>query len=397
MLLYKNGSTFEYAASMAATWVWAPAFYVTSFIGYNQGLFSLIIFLIPNFLGVFLFGIFAKHAIYSQNKQGLTFNDIIARSCISQERLHTVLGVVLLTCSSIVQLIGMHLLLTHWFSVDKLTSAFLISAVSLLIVWKNGIKASIVSDVYKYLLVLIAGIILLGVTLFDPSNNFSQITFFKEQETTSILNFAITGGLGLITAPYVDQTFWQRAYSMKKENLVKTFAITACIFIVIPAMFGTIGLLCATQGHGADWIISNYFDGWLGVLFGLAVFCALLSTLDSNLCAMQCLQTDLLKTEKYNKASYFILLAVSCLFFISFNMTINDYWLIYGTARSTAFVPMLLVLLNRFDARRLFIGTLLAVVVGAGGYVMLKHWDHVYLMSILACLLPLIGYKPKQA
>lgn len=396
MLLYKNGTTFEYAASMAATWVWAPAFYVTSYIGYNQGLISLIIFLIPNFLGVLLFGLFAKYVTSQQSTQGITFNDIVNRAGIRQERLHSLLGLVLLVCSSIVQLIGMHLLLTHWFHVDKLISALIISAISLGIVWKNGIKASIISDVYKYLLVLFAAIVLLGITLADPNTNVSNIPLFKEQELTSILNFAITGGLGLLTAPYIDQTFWQRAYSMKKEDLVKTYAITASIFIVIPAMFGTIGLLCATQGHDG-WNIANYFDGWMGILFGAAVFCALLSTLDSNLCAVECLQVDIFKTEKNSKISYFVLLAISGLLFVSLDATINDYWLLYGTARSTAFIPTLLILLNKFDTNRLFYSTAVAAIGGTIAYVLLKNWDYVYMISIIAAFLPILGYKAKAS
>ena len=390
MILYKQGTTLQYAASMASTWVWAPAIYVSAFTGYYYGLAGALAFTVPNILALILFGYVSSYAIQNLKHQGFTFNDILeSKVNQSQIRIHTAVSLVILVCSCMVQIIGMHLLLSNWFEIPKIVSALLISVVSLLIVWKSGIKGSIISDTWKYFITVIAGIILLGSLLLDDYD-ISKIKIYDPIDNSYLIPFAITGTIGLLSAPYVDQTFWQRAFS---ANNRKMFDLSAILFAVIPITFCLIGMICATNGVQNGWQISSQFNGALGITLGIAVFCALLSTLDSNLCALQ----SFVVTRKWGNDRLFmiLLLVVASLLFTFIDITIAQLWLVYGTIRTSLAVPTLLIIFNKFDKSRLLCATILSVLVSSLGYMTLSYLQipNAWVCTVLGLVIPLLGYR----
>lgn len=393
-ILYKDGSIFQYASSLAATWVWAPALYVASAVGYYYGLLGLSIFLVPNVLGLIVFGYFASKARKKQY-EGYSFHDAIGAASNKQQMLHLIISVTILVCSSFVQIYGMHLLLTQWFAVDKAVSALLISLVSLLVVWKTGIKGSIISDSWKYIVTLAAGIILLGTTLGNPDVSLSAVKIFDPADFDYLIGFGITTFIGLITAPYIDQTFWQRAYCITNvKDVFKTFLASAIMFGLVPLSFGLIGALSATATVIPGWEVSAAFTGIDGIILAAAVFCALLSTLDSNLCAIESLWVKNFGESVDSRWSYIILLVIVGLLFVYTNITLVQLFLIYGTIRTCMCVPTILIINNKFDDNRLFVGSVLAIVFGAIGFLIasILALPYAYVCTILALTLPLIGY-----
>ena len=47
-LVYRGDNDNTYAMSIAATWIWSPAIFVSSSIAYFNGLYGFLWFLIPN-------------------------------------------------------------------------------------------------------------------------------------------------------------------------------------------------------------------------------------------------------------------------------------------------------------------------------------------------------------
>ena len=217
-LLYKNASTFTYAASIASTWIWAPALFVSSSNAYFNGLEGFLWFWIPNVLTLVFFGIIAS-LIRSRN-EGITVTDAISNSSNRQKKLHLLISTIILICSSTVQLLGLYTLFSQHLSLSKLSICIIISLVALLTVFKGGIKYSIITDKFKWYIMAIIGSILLYNT-FDY-NNFSIIGYKTINSLDIALTFGIPTTIGLLCAPYVDQTFWQRVYSIEPKDIKKT-------------------------------------------------------------------------------------------------------------------------------------------------------------------------------
>lgn len=395
-LLYRGGSVPVYAASMASTWVWAPALFVSSFMGYYYGLLGVAIFSIPNAFAIFLFGLFAYKVIHNA-PQGVTFLNAISNASKAQQRVHFAVGSVITICSTMVQLLGMHLLLVEWLNVTQLMSASIISGISLIIVWFHGIKGSIISDYWKWLVTIICGIILVVSTFFEPNVSLETIKFFDPKDFDYLFTFGLTATVGWWCAPFADQTFWQRAYSSEPKDIVKVFGLASVMFVFIPILFGLVGLLTATTGVVNGWNITNALGtSWMGAILGIAIFCALLSTLDSNLCAIQSLVETRLGWNGH--LAMVILLIVATLIVSNVSMTIAGLFLLYGTIRACVALPTVMIAFNRFNSTRLFIGTVLAIVFGAGGYALAVYlgFSMPWIFTALALLLPLLGYSRKK-
>lgn len=55
-LVARGLNSASYAKSIASTWIWAPALFVSSQIAYQYGLSGFLMFLIPNVLTLLIFG-----------------------------------------------------------------------------------------------------------------------------------------------------------------------------------------------------------------------------------------------------------------------------------------------------------------------------------------------------
>lgn len=395
-LLYRGGSDLEYAASMASTWIWAPAIFVAASMGYFYGWVGVALFSIPNALAIVFFGYFAAIVRWDV-REGITFLNALESAPKSQRELHLGIGLIVTACSTIVQLLGMHLLLSTWFELPVLASALIVSGISLVIVWRHGLKGSIVSDYWKWIATVLCGIVLVGVLASDPSASLRDSKVFDPADLGYLIPFGLTATIGWWCAPYADQTFWQRAYSCDKERIVDVFASAALMFVIVPILFGLVGLLSASTGIVAGWTVASAFGtSWLGLVLGVAVFCSLLSTLDSNLCAVQ----SIAETE-FNfdgRVAMLILLGFSVAIVSTVPMTIAGLFLLYGTIRTCAAIPTFLVVFDRFDPTRLFVGSVLSVIVGAGGYALaaLFGFSQSWIFTVLALMLPFIGYSSKK-
>ena len=387
-LLYKNASTFTYAASIASTWIWAPALFVSSSNAYFNGLEGFLWFWIPNVLTLVFFGIIAS--LIRNRNEGITVTDAISNSSNRQKRLHLLISTIILICSSTVQLLGLYTLFSQHLALSKLSICIIISLVALLTVFKGGIKYSIITDKYKWYIMAIIGSILLYNT-FDY-NNFSIIGYKTINSLDIALTFGIPTTIGLLCAPYVDQTFWQRVYSIEPKDIKKTFFISAALFGLIPLLFGLIGF--SQERNLSNWNLGILFDN--GILLYLLMICvvaALLSTLDSNLCAISSISIhDFNLSTKFGILSMIVVLVLSTLIANLFNITITELFLIYGTIRTCMAVPTFLIVFNKYDEKRLFYATLLTAIIASVGYIMAPG-NYKFLFTIVALLMPLLGYR----
>lgn len=384
-LLWKNAKSMFYMASIAATWIWTPAIFVSSEKAYYSGLGVFLLFLIPNILTLMLFAYFAS--VVRCKTDGFTLTDAIKGAGKGQQRLHLAVSCTILICSTCVQLMGLHTLFVAWGDIPKWLSALTVSVMALAMVWRDGIKGSILADYNKYFLMLFGGLILLAAVLADGGS--INLAGRKPVLFMELLGaFGIPTIIGLLSAPYVDQTFWQRVFSIDKDKIKSTFIGSALMFGIIPAVFGLIGF--CSSGN-AEWTIATAFQSFsLKVILAICVLCALISTLDSNLCALSSIVcADMKQSINVGRVSMVILLIVASAVMIMTNLGITDMFLIYGTIRTCVALPTVLIILDRYNKQRLLYATMASVAVAPLGFIASGgNW----IFTVLALIIPVFGY-----
>ena len=229
-LTWQGASDFYYASSLAATWIWAPAMFVAFDKAYYDGLPGFLMFFIPNVLTLILFAFIAEKV--RSHISGVTIADAILSSPNRQKKLHLIVSLTVLVCSTCVQLLGMHTILVA-FTDSKVISAMIISTAGLLTVGAGGLKASIKTDACKYIIMVICGLILLCST----PGPFSFAGISGKSVSDIWFSFGLTTTIGLLAAPYADQTFWQRVFSLDSKKAKFDFFYSAALFAVVPLAY----------------------------------------------------------------------------------------------------------------------------------------------------------------
>lgn len=386
-LLWKNANKWFYASSTAATWIWAPAIFVSSDKAYFNGVWGFLMFLIPNIMTLVLFAYFAE---MGRNKiDGFTIVDAIANAGDGQKRLHLAVSVIVLICSTCVQILGLHTLFAAWFELPKWLTAMTVSVLAITMVGRSGIKGSIQTDAVKYVVMFLAGVALLVPTVQAcPDIRLTGMYDSSFMEMAAV--FGVSTAIGLFSAPYVDQTFWQRVFSMPHGEVKSIFFRSAVLFALIPLLFGLIGFYQVSEDP--KWSIAQAFSSsTLNIVLALCVIAALLSTLDSNLCAVASLACrEFGCSINSGRAAMVTLLTAGSLVMIMTTTTITDLFLLYGTIRTCVALPTILIILGRYDKQRLFYSTLLGILIAPVGFVLCS--DYRWLFTLLALVMPALGF-----
>lgn len=370
-----------YAKSIAATWIWAPALFVSSQIAYQYGIAGFLMFLIPNVLTLLIFGYICDRF----NINASTAVEAVKKAGRVQEVEHLTMTGALLIGSTFVQILGIHALLSQWFELPRIASALLVLALSFLIIFGKGLRACIKTDAYKWEVIFLAGVALVFGAEHTSTLNFGGHVDFNFLNL--FLSFGIPTAIGLLSAPYADTTFWQRANSIERGQRFKTFAFASLFFISIPIIFSILGFCAPTvENWQLQVVASNPFSI---MILGAAVLSALIATVDSNLCAVGALA----KKGRENLTIIGFCTLLTALFCWLDNLTIVDLFLLYGTLRTIACVPTLLIMTKRYEPRRLQMATAVAMMICPLGFALAQPYSFGWIFTVLALLIPLLGYK----
>ena len=367
------------AMSIAATWIWAPSLFTSSEMAYTRGVPGMFWFLVPNVLCLIIFIPFAKK-IRRQYPEGITLTGYMAERYRSPK----VKGVysfqlgALAVLSTAVQLLagGKTLALLTGLPFWSMTLA--LAAIAYSYSRFSGIKASVATDVVQLGIILLGGALLvaLGLRLTSGletvraglgsvSGEYTSLTSASGVEV--LLSFGLPTAVGLISGPFGDQCFWQRAFSIREDRIGRSFFVAALLFALVPIAMGTVGFLAAGSGfQAADAGMVNFEL----VPFLFMVISGLLSTVDSNLCAAASLTTDWMTGEGADniRASRRVMLALLLVSILIANipgLTVTHLFLFYGTLRASTLLPTVMTLLGKkLSAGGVFAGVLTALCVG---------------------------------
>jgi len=351
------------AMSIAATWIWAPALFTSAEKAYTNGWPGLFWFLIPNVLCLLIFVPFGKK-MRKQAPEGITLSGYM-RQKYQSKAVHGAylfeLGTLSVLSSAVQLLAGAKILseVTGW-PFWVLTVA--LAAIAYSYSQYSGIKASVLTDALQMVLMLGCCALLVpwalssdtGVSdlirgLTGASGEYTSL--FSAKGIDVLLSFGIPTVVGLIAAPFGDQCFWQRAFSIREDKVGGAFKLGALMFAVVPLSMGILGFIAAGSGYAAQEtgmvnfeLVTNLFPAWVMLPFLFMVISGLLSTTDSNLCAIASLTSDFNGSMRTAKAAMLVQLTLAIGIANIPGLTVTDLFLLYGALRATTMLPTVLTL-----------------------------------------------------
>lgn len=374
------------AFSIAATWIWAPALFTSTETAYTKGFAGLFWFLVPNVLCLVLFIPFAKR-IRKEMPEGITLSGYM-HSKYKSESVKNIylfqLGA-LSVLSTGVQLLAGSKILSRLTGIPFWCMTVIMAVVAFSYSQFSGIRASILTDAVQMIFMLVSSIIFVafgvknGGGLETLCTGLKGVTgdarcIFSESGLEIFLGFGLPTTIGLISGPFGDQCFWQRVFCVKKDRIGRSFLVGALLFGIVPLSMGILGFIGAGMGYAAvDTSMINFelirtlFPAWAVVPFLFMVISGLLSTVDSNLCAVSSLTTDFFRenTMGKTKLSMLLLLAAGIAVANIPGLTVTHLFLMYGTLRASTLLPTVLTLKGvRLAPQGIVAGVVAAMVIG---------------------------------
>lgn len=382
----RNIGWFVSALSIAATWIWAPALFTSTENAYTKGFAGLFWFLVPNVLCLILFIPFARK-IRAEMPQGITLSGYMYEKYKSKSVRNTYLFQLgaLSALSTGVQLLAGSKILSMITGIPFWIMTVIMAVIAYSYSQFSGIKASIITDAIQMVFMLIASICFVvfgirnggGVEMLMGGLggiNCDGYSLVSERGLEIFLGFGLPTTIGLLSGPFGDQCFWQRAFSVKKKRIGSAFFVGALLFGIVPLSMGILGFIGAGNGYIATdtgiinfELISALFPAWAVIPFLFMIVSGLLSTIDSNLCAIASLTTDV-ETKKTSTIGKFAMVALLIVGITVANipgLTVTHLFLMYGTLRAATLLPTIFTLKGvRLTAKGVTTGIITALVVG---------------------------------
>lgn len=352
--------------SIAATWIWAPALFVAGEQAYTNGWVGLLYFFVPNVLCLLVFAPFAikVRKLFPHGKTLAEYMDYMYSPRVRRLYILQTGGLAIL--SQTVQLLAgakIICLLTGW-------DFFLVTAgmglFALFYAYKDGIRASIGLDVFYMTIMLFVCAILvplmiktagLGTLVAGVTSINGDVKSLVDPRGLSILaSFGLATFINLIAGPFGDQNAWQLIFSVKENKILKAHVIAAIAFAVVPFSMGILGFLAAGSGfRPVDVSIVNFelvnkiLPEWATAIFLIMVMGGLLSTLDSNLCAISAIYSNIRPTAQLTEIKRAMAIFGTIIPILGANipgLKILHLFLFYGAFRTITLLPTMLTIIK---------------------------------------------------
>lgn len=381
----RNSGWLISALSIAATWIWAPSLFTSTENAYMKGFAGLFWFLVPNVLCLIIFIPFAKR-IRKEMPEGMTLSGYMAEKyqSIGVKRVYLFQLISLSVLSTGVQLLAGSKILSSVTGLPFWVLTIILATIGYSYSQFSGIKASILTDAIQvvFMLIVCVGFVFFGIRSTGlgallgglEGYNGGYGSIFSGKGLEIFLGFGLPTAIGLISGPFGDQSFWQRAFAIRERHIGRAFLVGALVFGIVPLSMGILGFLGAGAGYQVQdigvinfEIISLIFPAWVVVPFLFMIISGLLSTVDSNLCAVSSLTTDIVKDRnlKITKAAMLLLLVVGIGIANIPGLTVTHLFLFYGTLRASTLLPTVLTLKGVWlNSRGITKGVITSLVVG---------------------------------
>lgn len=384
--------------SIAAAWTWAVALMVSVQLAYQDGIAGAFWFTVPNIFAVLVY-IWLGPQIREKLPEGHSLpewiHDRFGHRGVTLIYL-LVFGFYQIMAVTVQLYAGGNLLsAATGLPVVYLIPLLLIVTLSYTLV--SGMEASVVTDCFQLIVMLVVGWLIVGLCLFATGGN---LNFFGVSGNGGanpfVASVALTTGvissIGLISGSVSDQQFWQRCFSLKRSDIRKAFLFGGILFGTIPLSLALLGFTAAAPQMtfqfpaGVDpslvgfLAVQTLLPKVLAVLFLFMFLAGLCSTLDSGLNASSSLYrlvatwknlSEPGPTFSLNNARLAmlssgilgLLLAYGCVFIPGFSL--KYLWFFLNTMGAAIVIPTVLSLFwSRLTPKGILVGSGLALILG---------------------------------
>lgn len=292
------------APSIAASWIWAPALFVSVQKAYELGLPGIFWFTAPNILALVIFAFLAPR-VRARIPGGYTLPDWI-KYRLADRKVHVIYMIPYIwyqIMAVTVQLFVGGMMLNFLTGIPLNIVMILMLAIAILYSLISGLRASVITDFLQMAFIILGGIIILPwvATAAGPGSISKGLGGLANN--TNILDpkvafsFGIVTSIGLIAGAISDQQYWQRSFAIRRSQLVPSFVVGGILFGIVPIALSILGFIAANpdmgislpEGTGLPMIgiatVAKLLPTWAAVFFVIMLLAGLCSTLDSALCA----------------------------------------------------------------------------------------------------------------
>ena len=420
----RNLSLFRGAASIAVSWIWAPAIFICSLQAFEKGLPGIFWFTAPNILCFFVFAPFAIH-LRRIMPEGYTLPQFILHRFNNNSRAHCAAFMVFLGYqlgAMVINAVAGGTLLHAVSGIPIDASIISITFIALTYSLVSGLRASVLTDLIQLLMVIGIGLVIVPIcfssgggisTLYSGIGGVSgNYTSLFDPWVAFTMGIPMT--LGLLAGPFSDQMFFQRAFAVKKEQAANTFLLGGALFAFVPIILSILGFIGAGMVREGSLTVSDpQVVGPLVIAtllpktalyaFCLMAFAGLCSTMDSALCAVSSLiSIDIYKRYLHQDATdremvRFARLSMIVIAALGTGLALLQpkllwVFLIYGALASAGMFPVMLAITwKRVSAEGIFWGITLGVLLGTPISIYANVTENPYLIVTAAVLSTLIS------
>jgi Na+/proline symporter len=304
LVAWRNVSWPLAAPSIAASWIWAPALFVSVQKSYELGLPGIFWFTVPNILALVIFAFLAPR-IRRLIPNGYTLPDWI-RWRLGSEAVHKVYLLPYIwyqVMAVTVQIFVGGLMLNYLTGIPLNALMILLLVLCLIYSLISGLRASIVTD-FVQMALIIAGVLIIPLwvvarvgwgTVAAGLGGVAGNTNILDPKVA--FSFGIVTSIGLIAGSISDQQYWQRAFAIRTSHLVPAYVVAGFLFGIVPILLSILGFTAASpgmhlalaEGVGLPMIgievVLKVLPLWAAVFFVVMLLSGLMSTLDSGMCA----------------------------------------------------------------------------------------------------------------
>lgn len=376
--------------TIAATWIWAPALFVSAQLLYEGGWTKAIYWLVPNCACLAVFAWFAWK-IRSRYPDGFTLSDSMRQRYSG--RVQALYGFQLLGLSTAVfavQLLAGGLVISALTGLSFVSVTIIMALVPLVSSFIVGLRVSVVTDLTKMVTLAGGGLVLAIWVLIENGGEFTMngvnghAPLISASGWTLFWTFGLPTAIAVFSGPFGDQAFYQRAFAIERPRVRSSFVKAALLFTIVPVSFMVLGGAAAGSGLAVEntqltnlAAIQTWLPTWVVFPFLWIVLSGLMSTLDSVLCAVASIaghdvaeqvepgQEGERHFRLYSRLAM-VAVAVGALAISNIHgITIVYLAIFYGTLRAATMVPTMVTLATRsaLNERAVFWSVLAAIVI----------------------------------
>ena len=386
------------AMSVSAAWAWAPAMFISAQMAYQNGIAGLFWFTLGNFFTLIIFSFFVKK-IRDQQPEGFTLAGYVKEKFgVRVQNIFLIELWMLAICAFAINVLAGSRALETITGINYNIATLALSAMALLYTLRGGLKASVITEMFK-ISVLWIGVLILVPWAWTAAGGLEVVaaglggitgqgdTIFGNEFALGVfMAVGLSTTLGHLGAPWGDNGFYQRGFAIRRNRIIPAFIGGAFLFVFIPLMIGSLGFMAAGMeleipkslvGMTTVLSVGSVLPNWAVLVLLFMLFAGLVGVLDSQLSSASSLAGHDLKnkfsTDVSDKSTILwsrvgmLSLAVMGLAIANWpGMTLLTIFLFFGVMRATVWWPMMLHLLRPglINERGIFWGILIAFFIG---------------------------------